>query len=515
MPRSCELLPICNNPPVSLRRWHWLELSVAALAVLARVAPGPRTIDDAYITFRYSRNLLQGDGLVYNPGERVLGTTTPIFALLMAGVALPAGASQAEFPELANWVNALADAVTCLILPLLGARLGSRHAGRVTAVLWAIAPWSVTFAIGGLETSLLVALATGTFYLHLSGRPVAAALTGSLALLTRPDSLLFIGPLAGARLIAWRRGEAIRPRELTAFVAPLAVWAVIGLSYYGSPIPHSIFAKAVAYRLPPEAGLVRLLQHYATPFVAHETLGPGWIPVGLVLYPALFLLGALTTFRHRPAALPVLAYPWLYFAAFALANPLLFRWYLTPPLPTYMLVILIGVFRIARDVKTTLPAYLFSAAAVALTANAWTLQPDHGPTRPAPKMAFIQLELLYQETAERLRSDLQPGQVLAAADIGALGYYTEAPILDLLGLISPTATAYYPTPESIHVINYAVPPELVHDLQPEFLVLLEAYVRRGLLLDPTFQVSYRQIELLPTDIYGSRGMLVFQRATDE
>lgn len=500
---------------MSFRRWHWLELSVAALAILARVAPGPRTIDDAYITFRYSSNLLQGNGLVYNPGERVLGTTTPVFAMLMAGVALPAGASHADFPVLANWVNALADAVTCLILPLLGARLGSRPAGRVTAVLWAIAPWSVTFAIGGLETSLLVALATGTFYLHLSGRPVAAALTASLALLTRPDSLIFIGPLAVARLVAWRRRETIRLRELAAFFAPLAAWAIVGLSYYGSPVPHSIFAKAVAYRLPPEAGLVRLLQHYATPFVAHETLGTSWIPVGLVLYPALFLLGAITALRHRTASLPVLTYPWLYFAAYALANPLLFRWYLTPPLPTYMLLILIGVFRITRDVRTVLPAYLFSAAAIALTANAWTLQPDHGPDRPAPKMAYIQLELLYQEAAEQLRPTLQPDQVLAAADIGALGYFTQAQVLDLLGLISPASTAYYPTPESIHVINYAVPPALVHDLQPDLLVVLEAYVRQGLLLDSSFRAEYRQIEFLPTDIYGSRGMLLFQRTSSE
>ena len=46
--------------------------------------------DDAFITFRYARNLAEGLGLVYNPGaewEPVLGTTTPLFALLLAGVA--------------------------------------------------------------------------------------------------------------------------------------------------------------------------------------------------------------------------------------------------------------------------------------------------------------------------------------------------------------------------------------------------------------------------------------------
>ena len=42
--------------------------------------------DDVYITYRYSRNIALGNGFVFNLCERVQGTTTPLFALLMAGV---------------------------------------------------------------------------------------------------------------------------------------------------------------------------------------------------------------------------------------------------------------------------------------------------------------------------------------------------------------------------------------------------------------------------------------------
>ncbi len=496
-------------------QWRRVEFAIAVLAIAARLVPGPRTIDDAYITFRYSQNLLAGEGLVYNPGERVLGTTTPVYAVLMAGASAPFGAGQADFPWLATVVNALADAVTCLVLPLLGARLGSRFAGRVTALVWAVAPWSVTFAIGGLETSLLVALAIGTFYLHLARKPVAAALTGSFAVLTRPDALLLLGPLAIARLWAWRKGESIDWREPLIFSVPLLLWSLVGFTFYGSPLPHSIFAKAVAYRIPAEAGLVRLLQHYATPFVAHETLGLGWIRFGLVLYPALFLLGALTSLRGQRDGLAVLVYPWLYFIVFAAANPLLFRWYLTPPLPIYMLVIFMGIGRIAHDLGSRIPAYLLAALALALTLNAWTLQPDHGPRRPAPKMAYIQLELLYQQAAQTLAPRIEPNQVLAAGDIGALGYYTQARILDLLGLTTREATAYYPAPEAIYAINFAVPPRLVADLQPDYIVVLEAYARLGLLMDAGFLDTYQLIDRLPTDIYGSDGLLTFAAAHGE
>ena len=56
---------------MTLTRNQWIIIVVlAALALAARALPGPRTIDDAFITFRYSRNIVEGEGFVYNPGVR-------------------------------------------------------------------------------------------------------------------------------------------------------------------------------------------------------------------------------------------------------------------------------------------------------------------------------------------------------------------------------------------------------------------------------------------------------------
>jgi len=378
--------------------------------------------------------------------------------------------------------------------------------------VWAIAPWSVTFAIGGLETSVLVALATATFYLHLTHRPVGAAAAGAFALLTRPDALLFLGPLAIARILELRR-ERSRPSypELLAMAVPITAWLVASSLYYHSPVPQSILAKAAAYRIEPEDGLIRLIQHYATPFIDHELLGPGWVRVSLFLYPFLSLLGVRTLLRADRHTWPLLVYPGLYLAVYAIANPLLFRWYLTPPLPAYFLSLFVGAGRLSRDLKSRVPFLAFTAFALVSTANGWTLKPDHGPTRPAPKMAFIEIELLYQEAAERVKGRLAPGEILAAPDIGALGYYSGAPILDLLGLISPEAIRYYPAPEAMYVVNFAIPPEIVQDLKPDLIVTLEVYGRNGLLIDPDFLESYELVDQLPTDIYGSRGLLIFVR----
>ncbi len=509
------------NAVVRLRRWIQPEILIVLLALIARTLPGPRTVDDAYITYRYAQNLLTGNGMVYNPGEAVLGTTTPVYTVLLAGLGLFSGGPQADFPVLSLIFNALADTLTCWLLVRLGTTFGSRPSGLAAALVWAIAPWSVTFAIGGMETSLFVLLMTGTFYMHSKGKPVEAAFLASIALLTRPDALLFILPILLERI---RRGLAMKKHdnhsqpitgiEVIVFCLPLLIWGVIGTYVYGNPIPHSIMAKVAAYRLTTEAGLIRLLQHYATPFLGHIIFDTWWIGVGLLLYPSLFLLGALIALRKDRGVWPLFAYPWIYLAAFAIANPLIFRWYLTPPLPIYFLGIFLGSKRIGDDLKSRLPTLILAGFAISSTLSGWTFRPDHGPHRPAPSMAYIQLELVYRQVAEVLQDQIGPGQTLAAGDIGALGYYTGARILDTLGLISPQSLSYYPIPDEYYVINYAIPPELVVDLQPDYLVILEVYGRNGLLIDQTFQELYSQQMNFPTDIYGSKNMLVFKLAAN-
>jgi hypothetical protein len=58
--------------------------------------------------------------------------------------------------------------------------------------------------------------------------------------------------------------------------------------------------------------------------------------------------------------------------------------------------------------------------------------------------------------------------------------------------------------------NYAVPPTIIHDYQPEYIVLMEHFVRYGLALDPAFNAQYAELWIIPTDYYGT-GMLLYQR----
>ncbi|GAB4476486.1 MAG: hypothetical protein Kow00124_18640 [Anaerolineae bacterium] len=503
------------------RRFTAALIGLALLAIAARLIPGPRIIDDAYITYRYAANLAAGHGLVYNPGEPVLGTTTPLYALLLVPAALLGG--PAALPVVSPILNTLVDAANVVLLALLARRLlGENLPGLLAGMLWAVAPRSVTFAIGGMETALAVALMLAAFTLWLGGRSRPAAALTALATLTRPDALIWAGPLALGMIVERWRSTQGKPlarlpwAELGVYLAVVLPWVIYGTLTYGSPLPHSIAAKSAAYDLPPTHALTALVQQFSTPFVEFEAFGPGGAMAGSVIYAGLFAVGSLHLIRRDGRAAALVAYPALFWLAFGLANPLMFRWYTTPPLAVFMLALIGGVTAFTQALRSAPARHAVLGAAGALwlgmSLNAWTLHPDHGPDRPAPSMAWIALELQYERAARLLAPYVEPDTVIAAGDIGAVGWYSGARILDTLGLVSPQSTAYYPLPASmIAGMAYAVAPDLILEERPDYLIILEIYGRRGLLLDPRFEQSYRLIERIESDVYDSDGMLIYAR----
>jgi hypothetical protein len=501
---------------------YLLPILIILIALSARLIPGPRTIDDAYITYRYTQNILAGEGLVYNAGENVLGTTTPFYAGLMALLGWFFGGVDAPFPIVSLVVNAIADAATCLLLLQLGKRLDVPLAGTAAALAWALHPYSVTFAIGGLETSVFVLVLMGLITAHLENKRVLTAFLAALSLLTRPDAALLLLPLGADRLfLAIRSKDRITFAEVAAFTIPILAWIIPATLYYGSPIPHSIAAKINAYALPSEAAFVRFLQHYSTPFMENLTFGAAGIAAGLFIYLFFNVTGMLRLIRSNPRVWAWVVFPWLWFAAYSIANPLIFRWYLTPPLAAYIFTLLAGMDFLQQDISKgrlksiTKPfAALILFAPILLLLRGWTLSPDHGSSSPAPDMAWIQLELKYKEATDFLQpifEGLTETPTIAAGDIGALGYYTNARILDTLGLISPEAIPYYPTLPDYYVIAYAVSPDLIIDQLPDYIVLLEVYGREGLFKNKIFLDTYVLLHTVDTDIYGSNGMVIYAR----
>jgi hypothetical protein len=506
-----------------------LIVVVILLTIIVRALPGPRTIDDAFITFRYSRNIVEGQGFVYNPGSQVLGTTTPLFTVLMATISWIVRGQ--DFPWYAITVSALADAGIATLLLLLARHItGNRCMGVLLGVLWAVAPRSVTFAVGGMETSVNILWMVAAFWVYaVRGNSAWVGGFAALGILTRIDAVIWVGPLFSFQLLESLRAENAKSLiqrlpwgTWLAFGVTFLPWVVFSMAYFGSPFPRSLTAKTVAYVMPSAAALVTFVQNYATPFFEFDTLGSLGTMLAAVVYMILSLFGILYISRRVPRLLPFLIYPWLYAAIFSIANPLIFRWYIAPPIPALMLGIFAGAWSIIEGLQKVtrqprLAPILIGALAVlwiGMSINGWTLHPDHGPDRPAPKMAWHKIELLYQDVGTELRGQyaITPETRVSSADIGAVGYFSRATIVDTVGLVTPELSRYYPVPKSLIVDgqNYAIPPQLIRDTQPAYLVTMEAFVRLGLEQDDWFKQNYELLREIPTDFYGT-GMRVYRK----
>ena len=520
---------------MTLTRSQWIIIVLlAALALVARAIPGPRTIDDAFITFRYSRNIDEGQGFVYNPGVQTLGTTTPLFALTMAALSKIAGGE--DYQNYAIVVSAIADAISVVLIFLIARTvIESDLIAALPAALWAISPMSVTFAVGGMETSvnILWMIAATWFYVAQRATPkrsqIGIGICAALGLLTRIDAAFWIAPLFLFQLIeSWIAGrgkpflQRLPWRTWSAGALVLLPWVIFSLAYFGTPIPNSVTAKRYAYLIEPGSALIRLIQTYSTPFFEFNTFGSIGTMIAAVVYLTLSLLAFVYTARKAPRLLPLLIYPWLYLIIFSLLNPLIFRWYLAPPIPALMLGIVIGAWSIVSRPLKNSRALRFAPVIVGIfgcvwlftSINGWALHPEQGPDRPAPEMAWNALELLYQQMGEHLYNDLKvtPQTRVASGDIGTIGYFTRATIVDTVGLVTPKLTRYYPVDRALIASdqNYAIPPQLIYDTQPDYLVTMEGFVREGLAKQTQFHDEYNLITEYPFNVYGT-GMQLYAK----
>ncbi len=229
-------------------RVGWPDAAIVTIPFLVLVVlTFNNSPDDALITARYARNLLEGYGPVYNVGERVEGFSSPLHLLMTAGViALPGGAVLLKMKLLSVLCGALTLAATVWLVR----QVGLLRWAQVVALLSVAASWN--FAVSssnGLETTAVALLTTVLAAMVLTGRtgsrPVLAAVVAGLLVIARPESVLIAILLAGASLIRPPAGVSFGRRGAW-LVGPLV--AGVGLlafrvSYFGDLVPNTYHAK--------------------------------------------------------------------------------------------------------------------------------------------------------------------------------------------------------------------------------------------------------------------------------
>lgn len=234
-----------------LLTWYFRLAILAALcAGLYQGAKFWWVSDDAFIGYRYSKNFIEGRGLVFNEGERVEGFTDPLWVLwcslpLIWGQAAETWGNGTGLVSYAASILLLAWIHRVWALEVVGPR---RYSVPFAALAAGLHPDWAVFATSGLETSTFTAALVGAYAcLVRSGgrqRVTASGALFALASLLRPDGAL-PGLLAGLWLLG--RGRTERREALYFAGSFLALWApaqAARIAYYGDLFPNTFYAKS-------------------------------------------------------------------------------------------------------------------------------------------------------------------------------------------------------------------------------------------------------------------------------
>ncbi len=452
-------------------RLRWQLLLVVAAALVARgvvVMVTLYQVDDAMITFRYAENLASGLGFVYNAGEHVLGTTSPLWTLILALTAL----LHAHVPAAALWISLICSGMTAGAVYCLARALGAGRWALLAGLIYALYPRCVTVDICGLEVALFSLLAITSFYRLRSGRSGESLLYAAVAALTRPEGALFLLAIVG--LIYFQRRRVGIVDWLLAIV-PLVAWVVFASLYFGSPIPNSITAKSGLYA----ATATPLLLRFAEMMVLTN-------PAGWLLW-AGAIAAAIFSKRRQGLILVLMILLLVYAIAVAVNSPRIFFWYPAPLIPLLDVLAAVGVRSVGQRVLGLSRRKLETSAAFGATIVVAVLLVHNLPARTAALQAEMAwYESTHKAAASYLSAHAAFGDRLLAEDIGHLGYIYRGTIIDRDGLVTPAAIAYS------RAQQYA---EFVDSVAADWVFLAVNYpTSQSILTDPHFCERYERID---------------------
>ena len=423
---------------------------VAAFAVLTAGAVllwGYQT-DDTWIHLRYARNLSEHGEFSFNPGEPTYGSTAPLWIFSLVFL-MKLGLAPLAAVRL---LGLLSGAAVLLVADRVLSRLSVPASWRpVLLVLVAADAWFLRWTMSGMETPL-----AGALLLVLLGPAVASGPTAwvawgaawGLGTLVRPE-LAVLAPTALPWLL-WLQRRRHPGRSATASLAQAAAgwllvagpWFVYAQVAFGRLVPGTAAAKSYAPNLDPASLAGHLSRSLAQLGVVQGVL---WL--GLLFVALRFLSarrrgeagGEGPTFGPRALALAGIAATWavVLVGGYAVKQVWTISRYLSP---LHAPLLLAGAALAAAMVRRmsahagAARRVLAATVVMALLGNGALLVVK---VRPYATTFTRGIQECMTGTGLWLRDNTPSDAVVAAMDIGALGYASERRIMDLAGLVSP------------------------------------------------------------------------------
>jgi arabinofuranosyltransferase len=449
------------------------------------------TQDDSYISYRYVKNFLNGNGLVFNPGEYVEGYTNFLFVILMAFF----GALGINFIFISKLIG-IGSGLAIILLAFFWSRplfeeKPFQYLAYFPPLALAANPAFCYWATSGMETTLFAAfVAYGLFFA--SERNNLFVLSMALATLTRPDGGLIFALIIAYLLFSRTCSLKESLRHLAIFALLIIPQLIFRFYYYHDLLPNSFYAKtgaAIEYLQGGIRYLWLFMKMYGLggliliiPLIAYKSLSGTFrlmLIVVVVYIVYIIAVGGDVLHEHR-FFIPLLLPLYLCFAA-AIGELSGKLWPKKESLIRFAAIIIIAF--------SALTTYLFPREEMKISRDAM-----NGLVR--------QMRLI----AETLNNKLGHEYIIACTTIGAISYFGNSIVIDMIGLTDWTI-AHQPQDEIPGIVSdwkerqYNVP--YLMKRQPDFILFSTglkptAPAERVLFLSSKFRQGYYPVmELSP------------------
>jgi hypothetical protein len=394
-----------------LRGWYWLYTGFA--------------VDDAYIIGRVVRNLVEHGQFTINLGQRVSSSTSPLYTLMVALLTFMG----IEPISAEKWLGLFASVVTCVILFLFLERYFSTWVGLAGSLIYACLPPVIAYSVIGMETPLYTLACALALERMIHQHSKTAIFFGTLAAIVRIDGILVLAVvLLGSvwqiyRKRPWMATLAQLVRDSWPIYTLLPFQFVLHWLYFGTFLPHSVAAKAVAYAIYPAKNIVRYLDR-----MLFSQSG------SLVIY-FLAMVGIAWAIHRCRRALFLVVWYVVYYLFFMLRAPL-FDWYLQPPVFVLCLLAACGLFyaiervlEFVRQPRWIAPAQLVAGLGLAIILLIALL-----PYARSRQTAQRYNDQVLIGVGQWLAQNTPQDAVIFTETLGYIGYYTPNPLVDWPGL---------------------------------------------------------------------------------
>ncbi|HLE50820.1 MAG TPA: hypothetical protein VI755_02085 [Anaerolineales bacterium] len=403
-------------------------------------------LDDAWIHQTYARNLAERGEWAFLPGQHSAGSTAPLWSfLLVFGYWIRLGPF--IWTYLLGW--GLLWALAMVGVYGFGVLLPDRLNWRVWAGALLVLEWHLVWSAGsGMETLLmgLLILVVLVWLVRLNSHETDLegswrnwlGIGGLIGLISwvRPDGLTLLGPVGW---VLFMGKGLIKVKLRIAMIAGVGFalgflpYLILNQALAGEWWPNTFYAKQAEYAVLRETVLWR---RYL------EQVRPLMVGVGVVLLPGFVWMAWQSVRRRAWGRLGSVLWVAGYLGIYAWRLPVTYQHgrYIIPALPVFVLWGFVGLADLLHQESITgrwrivRPVGLMAALAVVLAF--WSL----GARAYALDVAVIESEMV--DTARWVAGNTNSESLIAAHDIGALGFYSKRRLLDLAGLISPEVIPY-------------------------------------------------------------------------